>query len=164
MTLLDILLLRKRTIHKKFDKSSFSSPYSSMVMETRERLNLLETFETVLAQEANKNQSDNFNLMEGSLVYSKTLFNMDRCESLLENYEQRSDKSPKKDFTKSFLYPNIREVLLYRVISVLIKIRGWIFKYETKFESTRLSEYIYLKSPFLLEPVLRLILFKKRMR
>ena len=158
MTLIDIIRSRKIAIKEALNNSSIFSESSLWIIEIQERFSLLEDLEASLAKEFQKDGSDSENLALDSSLCTWIQFHLDRCEALLESHAQYSSDKLLKDHTNDLLYARLPEILLSKVFAFLLRIRGRILSYETNFECLKLREYIYLKSPFWLEPLLRWML------
>jgi len=96
---------------------------------------------------------------------SRILFNLDRCEELLDSLESNQQEIYEKSRDpESLLYPSVADTIWRRIFAILLYFRGCITKCAVDYNQPTLREILYLKSPFWLDPLIRKILPRKRPR
>jgi hypothetical protein len=157
--------LRKKLeqIRRSLEAGFCRSPHDPLLNDVRERVNIVEGMLVGQGPFCNDMGSDSHPLGKNPLATVHVQFHLNRCQDLLLRFESSSVSLSEKPLkTTRLLYPTIAETLRMRVFAVLIYWRARIVKYPACYDTPMLRELLYLKSPFWLSPILKIVLPKRR--
>lgn len=96
---------------------------------------------------------------------AKILFHLDRCEEIIIGLDKSGfGMNREKAEPEELLYPSIGEAIWGRIFAFLVYIRARVGQYEADCQCPTVREILYLKSPFWLAPLVRILLPRKRPR
>lgn len=165
MTTLKSIRTRSEDINKRLSRVSIERADSISIREIKERLEQIAQLSAAFP-ECQGSAGLEWSPMEFSpFLTAKVLFHLDRCEELIIELDKTgSGMSGEKADPEVLLYPSIGEAIWGRIFALLVCFRAWVGQYEAECQCPTVREILYLKSPLWLEPLMRILLPRKRPR
>jgi len=157
------ILRRLENTQKRLKNIDSADSTAALVAEVNDRISILIGYKDTEVDNQSLDGWENIKLGNTPLLTAKIIYQLDRCEDLLNYLEEDHTRiTSKRKVSNNLLYPTIGEAIVGRLFAALVYFRGRIFNYEVKCNSPTLREILYLKCPFWLEPFARWILPKRR--